>query len=698
MKRAAQSLVLTLLTAGLLISCGGEAKKTDNMQIDNSLTQAEIDAGVFTPEIMWKMGRVGGAELSPDGNQVVYSLSLYSMEENKGASSIWMVAQSGGEPVKLTDNGGSDNSPTWSGDGKTVWFMSNRSGESQLWSLNPETKAIKQISEIKGGINSFGVTNDGARAYYTKNVAVTKRTSADIYSDLDKSKALIYDDLMVRHWDYWDRGEHSHIFVADIAGGKLTEGVDIMKDEPWDAPLAPYFDASEIKWNNAGTQLAYTCKKLVGKEYALSTNSDIYLYDLASESTRNMTEGMPGYEKYPVFSPDDQKLAFLSMATPGFESDKERLFVLDLASGDMNYLTRGFDYTASNVIWVGNDKLLFNSPIHATYQICRADFDGNVEILTEGDHDINAFTMAGDKVVCQLTKHTMATELFDVNLGSGALTQITNVNKEIYDNITMPEVQKRWVTTTDGKQMLTWVITPPNFDESKQYPTLLYCQGGPQSVVSQFWSYRWNFMLMASQGYVVVAPNRRGLPSFGQEWLEQISGDYSGQNIRDYLSAIDNVSKEPWVDSDRLGCVGASYGGYSAFYLAGNHDKRFKAFISHCGIFNLESMYGGTEELFFVNHDLGGSYWSDDAIAKRSYANSPHKFIKKWDSPILIFVGQNDFRIPYSQSLEAFTAAKLRGLDSRLVYFENEAHQVFQPQNSLTWNREFFAWLDKYVK
>ena len=322
-----------------------------------------------------------------------------------------------------------------------------------------------------------------------------------------------------------------------------------------------------------------------------------------------------------------------------------------------------------------------------------------MEVITRGDHDINAFTMAGERIAAEMCTISMATEFFEINPEDGSLAQISAINKSVYDNIRMGEVQKRWVKTTDGKQMLTWVILPPDFDPSQKYPVLLYCQGGPQSVVSQFWSYRWNFQLMAAQGYIVVAPNRRGLPSFGQEWLDQISGDYSGQNIRDYLSASDDVAREPWADRERMGCVGASYGGYSVYFLAGCHEKRFKAFISHCGIFDFDSMYGETEELFFVNNDYGGPYWDTaNATAQRSYANSPHKFVSKWDTPILIITGEKDFRIPYTQSLEAFTAARTLGIPARLVAFENEAHQVFKPQNSLVWNREFFGWLDKYVK
>ena len=699
MKRST-TLLLAGAVAALTVACGdGTGKKTDPMKIDNSLTEAEKSAGILTPEVMWKMGRVGGSTVSPDGKTVLYTVSYYSMKDDKSSTHIWSVPTEGGEAVQITDGAGKEASIQWSADGSRIYFLSTRSGDAQLWSAKPDGSDMRQLSAIEGGIEGFGVSPKEDKLYYIKRVQVEKRRSSEIFPDLPDSKAMIYDDLMARHWDYWDDGSYLHLFVADLQNGKVAEGVDIMEGEPWDAPMAPYFDAAEIAWNNAGTQLAYTCKKMTGKQYALSTNSDIYLYDLASNKTTNITEGMMGYDKYPRFSPDDSMVAFTSMERDGNESDKDRLFVTKLGTGEKLYLTKDFDYNAGNVVWDGNDKLYFLTPIRATYQLCRVGLDGSpVELVTRGAHDLNAFTMGGGKLVAERTTLSSPTELFAVNLSDGTLTQLTNTNAEIYDNIKMGEVRERMVKTTDNKEMLTWVILPPDFDSTKSYPVLLYCQGGPQSVVSQRWSYRWNYQLMAAQGYIVVAPNRRGLPSFGQEWLDQISGDYSGQNIRDYLSAIDDVAREPWADENRMGCVGASYGGYSVYFLAGNHNKRFKAFIAHCGMFNFESMYCGTEELWFPNNDLGGPYWSDSPVAKRSYANSPHKFVKNWDTPILIFSGLNDFRIPYTENLQAYTAAQLMGVPARLVAFENEAHQVFKPQNSLVWQREFFGWLEKYVK
>lgn len=740
--------MIMLTTATALVSgcsdrpaASGEGAAAGNVVLDVALTAQEKEARVFTPEVMWKMGRIGSSSVSADGKSVLYALTYYRMDENKGYTSLWVMPV--GEPEQarqITNNAGKDNSPAWGVDGSTgevcVYFLSSRGNDGQgseaaqqLWTVRPDGSGLRQLSAVEGGITGFGVSPKGDKVWFTADVQVDSVSSADIYG-MPKSRALIYDDLMERHWDAWEDGAYSHIFVADLdpsaAGGNGLSNVrDIMPGEPWDAPTAPYFEMSEVAWNNAGTQIAYTCKKLTGYAYSMSTDSDIYLYDLADGSTRNLTEGMPGYDKYPVFSPDDSRIAWQSMERPRNESDKDRLFVLEIATGAKTDVTAGFDYNAANLRWsVDGASLYFIAPIEATHQLCRADLAAAGEraaiaVLTSGDHDYTAFSIAfpdavraGSSAACgaegspsavvvaEKTTLQMAPELFTIDLRDGSDTQITFINREIYDHVDRSTVQKRWVATTDGKRMLTWVILPPNFDSTQRYPALLYCQGGPQSVVSQRWSYRWNFELMAAQGYVVVAPNRRGLPSFGQEWLDQISGDYSGQNIRDYLSAIDDVSREPWVDSDRLGCVGASYGGYSTFYLAGHSGRRFKAFIAHCGMFNLESFYGETEELWFPTNDLGGAYWErpGNRVADRSYAHSPHLAVNDWYAPILIITGAKDFRIPFTQSLQAFTAARAHGIPSRLVYFEDEGHQVFKPQNSLVWNREFFGWLDKYVK
>ncbi len=694
-----------MMSVAALIATGcNDAPKP--LKIDNELTRQEKKAGILTPEVMWKMGRVGSSSLNVAGDSLLYTISYYNMEENRGVTAIYLEDVATKRSEQLTSHSSSNVSPQWSADGKTIYFLSNRSGSMQVWSISPSGDNLCRVTNFDKGVEGFGVAPSGDKLFYVQSVKVAARKSSDYHTDMPKSNARIYDDLMVRHWSYWDEGEYLHIFIAPIdAKGRAGKGVDIIGAEAeWDTPLAPYFDVAEIAWSNSGDKLAYTCKPMTGAQYAVSTDSDIFIYDVESARTENICKGVDrsafvGYDKYPVWSPNDSSIAFVSQKRAGNESDKERLFVYNFATKSMSDLTASFDYNASNVVWDGETELYFIAPIEATHQLCKVNLNGVVGVITRGDHDINSVTIASNSAIAEVTKLSQASELYSINLGTGEMSQYSNINSEIYDNITMGEVQKRWVETTDGEQMLTWVVLPPNFDPAKKYPTLLYCQGGPQSVVSQFWSYRWNFQLMAAQGYVVVAPNRRGLPSFGQEWLDQISGDYSGQNIDDYLSAIDDVAKESWVDADRLGCVGASYGGYSVYYLAGVHEGRFKAFISHCGIFNFESMYGETEELFFLNNDYGGAYWEqENPTAMRSYENSPHKLVGKWDTPIMIITGEKDYRIPYTQSLQAFTAARMLGLDSRLVEFADEGHQVFQPQNSLVWNREFFGWLDKYLK
>lgn len=706
--------IVLLMAAAVTASCGGGNKKDGGspLSIDNKMTDAEKQAGILTPEVMWKMGRVGESTLSPDGKSVLFSTRWYNVAENAGVTNLYIVPAEGGEPKQITDNKGSESSPQWSADGKSIYFMSDRSGDAQIWIMKADGSGMKQISKIEGGIEGFGVSPKEDNFFYIQKVHVVNIESKDIYSDMDKSQALIYDDLMTRHWDYWDKGYYMHVFVGKIESGEAKTGNDIMPGEAWDAPLAPYFDMSEITWNHAGTQLAYTCKKMTGTKYAQATDSDIFVYDMASGNTTNINKaGMPddprlriapafpGYDKYPSFSPDDRYISFQSMRRGGNESDKDRLFVWDSKDSSFRDITENFDNNSYNLVWTDNENIIFISPIEATRQICSVNITGTpeVKVITKGDHDVMHITHSSGVTVAEMASISVSPEVY--RLDGSELIQLTYVNKEILDNVKMGEVQKRWVKTTDGKQMLTWVILPPNFDPAKKYPTLLYCQGGPQDVVSQFWSFRWNFQLMAAQGYVVVAPNRRGVPSFGQEWLDQISGDYSGQNIKDYISAIDDVATEPWVDNDRMGCVGASYGGYSVYYLAGVHEGRFKAFISHCGIFDFISMYGSTEELFFVNNDYGGPYWDkNNAVAQRSYAHSPHTLVQNWKTPMLIITGLKDFRIPYTQSLEAFTAARVQGIPARLVAFENEAHQVMSAQNSIVWNREFFGWLDKYVK
>jgi dipeptidyl aminopeptidase/acylaminoacyl peptidase len=523
----------------------------------------------------------------------------------------------------------------------------------------------------------------------------------DKYPDLPEANVIIATELMYRHWNSWHDYAYNHIFTANYKNNSFEEIIDIMKGERYDASMSPYFDNSEMCWSPDNKYIAYTCKKYNGLEYATNTNSDIYLYELESGETKNISEGMLGYDKYPVFSNDMKHIAWQSMETPGYESDKDRLMVFDFDSGTTENLTRDFDQNVSNLVWSSdNSSIYFISGYHATFQLYQINtVSREITQITSGNHDYHAFKLGNNNVIIgEKMSMQMASEIFKIN-PDGTETQITFTNQHIYDDIEMGAVEERWVTTTDGKQMLVWVIFPPAFDSTKEYPAILYCQGGPQSAVSQFWSYRWNFQIMAANGYIIVAPNRRGVPSFGQEWNAQISGDYGGQNMEDYLVAIDELKQELYIDENRLGAIGASYGGFSVFWLAGHHNGRFKAFISHCGMFNLESQYAATEEMFFVNHDLGGAYWEkDNAIAQKSYENSPHRFVDKWDTPILIITGGNDFRIPYTESLQAFNAAQLNGVESKLMVFPDESHFVLKPQNAILWQREFKSWLDTYLK
>jgi len=669
---------------------------------DVSLTQEEIDGGILTPEILWKFGRVGDPQLSPDGKTVVYSVTKYSIENNKGYTHIYTIPYAGGDAVRITGGEFSCFNQRWIDEGSKIAYLSTQSDNVQMWSMNPDGTEKTQISEFEISVNGFKVSPQGDKVLLIADVKLDD-TPTDIYSDLPEAEVIMATELMYRHWNAWHDYMYSHIFIADIDAGKISETTDIMEGEKYDAPMSPYFDDSEIVWSPDGSMIAYTCKKMSGKEYAESTDSDVYIYSLSGNDTENVTEGMLGYDKYPVFSPDSKKLSWMSMETPGYEADKERLFIMDLESREKEYLTEDFDYNVSSVEWPlidGSDNTIyFVSCIEATFQIFSIDA-GTREVvqITEGPHNYNSISYNNSEFLCSKMSMSMASEIFIVD-EFGVEHQLTFTNQDIYDNIEMAKVEERWVTTTDGKDMLVWLILPPNFDPNKEYPAILYCQGGPQSAVSQFFSYRWNFQIMAANDYVIIAPNRRGLPGFGTEWNAQISGDYGGQIMKDYMSAVSALKVESFIDEDRIGAVGASYGGFSVFWLAGhNEDNTFKAFISHCGMFNLESQYAGTEEMFFVNHDLGGAYWEkENEIAQKSYENSPHNFVQNWNAPILIITGGYDFRIPYTESVQAFNAAQLNVVESKLLCFPIESHIVLKSQNSILWQRVCKAWLDTYL-
>ncbi|MDR2927869.1 MAG: S9 family peptidase [Cytophagaceae bacterium] len=683
------------LVASLTIACTG--KKTQEQDKSFDLKELKISGNRLTPEILWAYGRLGSVAVSPDNKQVVYTVSYANVEENRSYSDIYTVPVDGGEPVRLTETKANEFDAGWRPDGKKIAFLSAQSGEVQLWEMNPDGSNRRQMSNVEGGITGYKYSPDMSRIAYSKPVKLDRKVK-DIYPDLPLANARIEDDLMYRHWDSWHDYHYNHVFVAAYSESTpFTSGTDILAGERFDAPTKPFGGMEQVAWMPDGKKIAYTCKKLAGKDYALSTNTDIYLYNIENQQTENMTEGMMGYDINPVFSPDGNSLAWESMERDGYEADKNRLFIMNIATREKKDYTEGFDQNVASPVWDDSGQFIwFTSNWHATSQIYLLNVEsGVISKTTEGIHDFNTVFHAGNYVIATCESMSAPPDIFSVNLKENSTQNISRINDGLQQQLKMGEVEQRWVTTTDNKQMLVWVIYPPDFDPTKKYPALLYCQGGPQSGVSQFWSSRWNFQIMAANDYIIVAPNRRGVPGFGQAWNEQISGDYGGQNMKDYLTAIDDVAKEPFVDETRLGAVGASYGGYSVYWLAGNHNKRFKAFISHAGIFNEDIMYSTTEELFFVDWDLGGPYWK---LPLKSYEFSPHRFVGNWDTPLLVIHGGKDFRIPYTQGMGAFNTALIQDIPARFLYFPEENHWVLQPQNGILWQREFFRWLNHWLK
>lgn len=610
----------------------------------------------MTPETLVQLGKVSGKGISKDGKNIVYSVSRYNLKDNKTTTKNYTLPVTGGTSTEMR--------------GITNLLVNDH--------VSPDGKYSISSCEVK-----------------VKNVS-----GKDFYPQLSQSDVQIYEDLNYRHWDTWEDGLFGHVFLNTLNEKKIVDSVDLMKDEPFDCPQKPFGGDEDYIWHPSGKQILYVTKKKFGKEYAISTNTDIYSYDIETRKTTNLTAGMLGYDMKPAFS-SKGVLAFLSMKTDGYESDKNDI-VVDNGSGKQN-LTRGWDGTVDDFKWSADGgQIFFAAPIDGTVQLFTVDYPGatrklpEVKQITKGDFDIRAIVgQSGNTIIVERTDMNHAAEIYSVDITTGAMKQLTHVNDAVYSTISMGKIEKRYVTTTDGKQMLVWVAYPPGFDASKKYPALLYCQGGPQSPLSQFYSFRWNFQLMAANGYIVVAPNRRGMPGFGVKWNEQISKDFGGQAMQDYFTAIDAVSKEPFIDKSRIGCVGASYGGYSVYYLAGIHENRFKTFISHDGIFDWKSMYGTTEEVFFVNNDLGGAYWDKENTAAQKSCNefNPINYVKKWNKPILIIQGGKDYRVPIEQGLSAFQAAQLQGIKSKLLYFPEENHWVIQTHNSLVWQHEFYKWL-----
>lgn len=645
----------------------------------------------ITPELVQELKKVSNPICSRDGKYTIYELRQNNIKENTGQTDIYLLNNNSGETTLFAGGAGNQFSPNWKPNTTNIigYFDENKFIEKNI-----ETGDTKVFEHKLGDIDNFQYAPDGKHISFTKEVKVDV-TAQDIYPDLPKANAKIYDGLMYRHWTTWEDGLRNHVFIAEYPS--FSNEIDIMQAQPFDSPLKPHGGIEQIAWSIDGQNLAYTCKKKYGTAAAYSTNSDIYVYNINTYKTENISENNLGYDTHPIFSPDGKHVAWLSMKEEGNESDKNRIIVMNIATREKEDITLNIDLSIDDIKWnIYSNAIFFQCAIEATRQLFIIDIKTKkLEQLTNGMHDYTSFDIAGTSLISIRNSMMQPHEIFSVNLTSKAQKQRTFHNKDVWSKLELGSVEKRWIKTTDGKQMLTWVAFPPNFDKTKKYPTLLYCQGGPQSVVSQFFSYRWNVATMVANGYIVILPNRRGLPSFGQAWNDAITGDYGGQAMLDLLSAFDEVSKEPYVDKAHCGAVGASFGGFTVYWLMGNHQKRFKTFIAHCGIFNMESMYGETEEMFFVQHDNKGAPW--DTPKPVNYSFSPHLFVKNWDTPLLVIHNEKDFRVPLSQGMGAFTAAQKMNIKSRFLYFSDEGHWVTKPQNGVLWSREFFRWLKETI-
>lgn len=694
----------------------------------------------MTPEALWAMGRVSASAASPDGKTVVYQVGYYSVEHNKSHHVLYVINADGSNQKLLTTTADNETDPAWIEGGKRIAFLSSKGGTSQVWSMLPDGTDRKQLTTDKTDIEGFAFSPDGTKAILLKSLPYNDIIQ-EKPADLPKTTGRVITDLNYRHWDHYVESI-CHPFVADVTSNGISAGKDIIEGEPYECPMAPFGGIEQLAWSTDSKTIAYTCRKKTGVNYAISTDSDIFLYNVADGSTKNLcksadfvepaidpsktmatqevnsekyAEENMGYDTNPQFSPDGKYVAWLSMKRNGYESDRNRLCVYDLLNGTKNYVTESFDSNVDDYCWGPDSRTIYYIGVwHATENLYKTDLKGNVVQLTDDKMDFGSLKLinttnakgkvTGANLLMSRHSYEQADELYILTPGKDknttSICQLTHENEDFYQQMASCSSEARWVKTTDGKDMLSWVILPPNFDPNKKYPTLLFCEGGPQSPVSQFWSFRWNFQIMAANDYIIIAPNRRGLPGFGSDWCEEISGDWTGQCMADYLSAIDDACTLPYVDKDRLGAVGASFGGFSVYYLAGHHDKRFKAFIAHDGAFNLESMYTDTEEAWFSNWEYDDAFWNKDQTerARKTYANSPHRFVDKWDTPILCIHGELDYRINANQGFGAFNAARMRGIPAELLLFPDENHWVLKPQNGILWQRTFFSWLDKWLK
>ena len=703
MKRSIAIMAAMLMAGAAVTSCSDGNDKATAPIIGKK--QMTIENRRLTPEALWAMGRIGAVSVSPDAQSVVYGVSYYSVEQNKSHHTLHIMNADGSNQRLLTTTAANETSAAWIKGGTKIAFLSNESGSNQVWEMNPDGSGRKQLSNEDSDIEGFLFSPDETKVVLVKRIKI-KETTADIHPDLPLAKGFVVNDLMYKHWDEWIT-DAPHPFVATFDGNAIaTDGKDLLEGTAYDCPNRPFGGTEQLAWSQDSKKLAYACNKKTGRDYSVSTDTDIYLFDFESNETQNLCKlddarSNYGYDTAPTFSPDGNYLAWLSMKRDGYESDQNRLCIMNLKSGEQKYISeKPFDSNVDSYCWANDGtSLYFTGVWHGASMVYNINLNGELQQLTSGDYDYTSIATLGSKLIATRQSMSSATEIFTMEPKAGAtVTQLTQENKHLYDQMDFGKVEARWCTTTDGKQLHSWVIYPPHFDPNKKYPTLLFCEGGPQSPVSQFWSFRWNFQIMAANDYIIIAPNRRGLPGFGLEWNEKISGDYGGQCMQDLFAAIDDLCKEPYVDTDRLGCVGASFGGFTAMWMAGHHEKRFKAFIAHDGFFNMEQQYFETEESWFTNWDLGGAPHEKNAKTQHSYANSPHKFVDKWDTPILLIHGDLDYRILSSQSMAAFNAAKLKGVPAQLLLFPDENHWVLKPQNGILWQRTFFAWLDKWVK
>ena len=722
-----KNLFLSIATL-LLVMGNGYAQAQETMKIGKQ--NIRLSSDLMTPEALWAMGRIGGYAASPDGKHIAYQVGYYSVKENKSHHVLYMMNADGSNKQMLTRSNKNETDAAWLSN-ETLAFLT----DGEIWTMNADGSNRKQMSKTDGAVEGFKFSPDGTKVILLKSIPFNDIIKKNP-DDLPKATGRLVTDLMYRHWDHYVENI-MHPFVADVTAEGIGQGTDILEGEPYECPMEPFGGIEQLDWSTDSKSIAYTCRKKTGLNYSISTDSDIYLYIIGTRETKNLCKeagykapavdptktlktqavnapenlkNNPGYDQNPKFSPDGKYVAWLSMARDGYESDRQRLCVYELATGTKRYLTETFDSNVDDFCWSDNkDALIYFIGVwHATENLYAINWKGEVKQLTDHWADFGSLQMMnnGKQILAERHSYMESADLYVITPNfkkpqTTKILQITAENKHIFDQLAKGKVQQRWVKTTDGQQMLYWVILPPHFDETKKYPTLLFCEGGPQSPVSQFWSYRWNFMIMASQGYVIIAPNRHGLPGFGSQWCEEISGDWTGQCMSDYLTAIDDaVENLPYVDKDRMGAVGASFGGFSVYYLAGHHEGRFKCFIAHDGAFNLEAMYTETEENWFSNWEYDDAYWNKDrtANADRTYKNSPHQYVDKWDTPILCIHGEKDYRINATQGMSAFNAARMRGIEAQLLIFPDENHWVLKPQNGILWQRTYFNWLDRWLK